>query len=57
MYSPYTHGNFHCTMQDESLYGGISMNIPDVKYDAKGWNSEFQHTPWYKMAGWEQTGW
>lgn len=57
MYDPYTHGDFHCTMQDENLYGGISMNIPNVKYDAKGWNREFQRTPWYDMTGWEQTGW
>ena len=57
MYDPYTHGDFHCTMQDENLYGGISMNIPNVKYDAKGWNREFQRTPWYEMTGWEQTGW
>lgn len=57
VYSPGTHGNFHCTMQDENLYGGISMNIPDEKYDSKGWNRQFQDTEWYKTTSWEQTGW
>ena len=57
MYGTSTHGNFHCSMQDKEHYGGISMHIPNVKYDAKGWNREFQHTPWYEMASWEQTGW
>jgi hypothetical protein len=57
MYGTSTHGNFHCSMQDKEHYGGISMHIPNVKYDAKGWNREFQHTPWYEMANWEQTGW
>lgn len=57
MYSPGTHGYFHCTMQDENLYGGISMNIPNEKYDDKGWNNEFRLTDWYDMTLWEQTGW
>jgi hypothetical protein len=57
MYSPGTHGYSHCTMQDENLYGGISMNIPNEKYDDKGWNNEFRLTDWYDMTLWEQTGW
>ena len=57
IYRPNTHGNFHCTLQDEKLYGGISMNIPNEKYESKGWNREFQLTPWYEMTSWEQTGW
>ena len=57
MYSPGTHGYFHCTMQDENLYGGISMNIPNEKYADKGWNNEFRLTDWYDMTLWEQTGW
>ena len=57
IYIPNTHGDYHCSMQDEDHYGGISMHIPNLKYDSKGWNKEFQHTPWYKMANWEQTGW
>lgn len=57
MYSPSTHGSFHCSMQDKEHYGGISMHIPNVKYDAKGWNRDFQHTPWYEMTHWKQTGW
>lgn len=57
MYNPGTHGYSHCTMQDENLYGGISMNIPNEKYDDKGWNNEFRLTDWYDMTLWEQTGW
>ena len=51
------YGPFHRTMQDSEHYGGISMNIPNEKYDSKGWNAQFRLTPWYSMASWEQTGW
>lgn len=51
------YGPFHRSMQDPDHYGGISMNIPDEKYDNKGWNSDFQQTKWYKLTSWEQTGW
>ena len=51
------YGPFHRTMQDPEHYGGISMNIPNEKYDAKGWNAQFRLTPWYSMTSWEQTGW
>jgi hypothetical protein len=44
-------------MQDPEHYGGISMNIPNEKYDSKGWNAQFRLTPWYSMTSWEQTGW
>ena len=57
MYQSETHGPFHCTMQDPEHYGGISMNIPSEKYDAKGWNAQFRLTPWYSMTSWKQTGW
>lgn len=56
-YSSSWYENFHCTMQDPEHYGGISMNIPDAKYDAKGWNTEFKQTAWYRLANWEQAGW
>ena len=51
------YGPFHRTMQDPEHYGGISMNIPNEKYDSKGWNAQFRLTPWYSMTSWEQTGW
>ena len=51
------YGPFHRTMQDSEHYGGISMNIPNEKYDSKGWNAQFRLTPWYSMTSWEQTGW
>ena len=57
IYSSGRYGSFHCTMQDPEHYGGISMNIPDTKYDSKGWNTEFKQTAWYRLANWEQTGW
>lgn len=50
-------GFFHCTIQDPEHYGGISMNIPNTRYDSKGWNAEFKQTAWYRLAYWEQTGW
>ena len=56
-YSSSSYGNFHCTMHDPEHYGGISMNIPDAKYDAKGWNTEFKQTAWYRLANWELAGW
>ncbi|MDE5560587.1 MAG: hypothetical protein K2J00_02105 [Bacteroidaceae bacterium] len=57
IYDSYRYGHFHCTMTDPEHYGGISMNIPDSKYDTKGWNKEFAQTEWYKAGSWEQTGW
>ena len=57
IYSSGVYGMFHCTMIDSEHYGGISMNIPDTKYDSKGWNTEFKQTAWYRLANWEQTGW
>lgn len=51
------YGPFHRTMQDPEHYGGISINIPNEKYDSKGWNAQFRLTPWYSMTSWEQTGW
>lgn len=50
-------GSLHRTMQDAEHYGGISMYIPDYKYEQEGWNKEFKRTTWYNMAGWIQTGW
>lgn len=57
IYDSYSYGHFHCTMTDPEHYGGISMNIPDSKYDTKGWNKEFAQTAWYGLGGWEPTGW
>ena len=57
MYNTSSHGSFHSSMQDKEHYGGISMHIPNVKYDVKGWNRDFQQTPWYEMTNWKQTGW
>lgn len=57
MYPEYNYGPFHRTMQDEKHYGGISMNIPDTKYDAKGWNTEWKQSEWYRLTNWEITGW
>ena len=45
------------TIKDPECYGGVSMFIPLNKYDAYGWNKDFQKTSWYAATGWERTGW
>ena len=50
-------GYFHCSMTDPSYYGGISMNIPNTKYENKGWNEMFRNNIWYTLGGWTETGW
>lgn len=57
MYPEYEYGPFHRTMQDEEHYGGISMNIPDTKYEPKDWNTEWKQSEWYRLTNWEITGW
>ncbi len=49
-------GAEHDHLTDPDHYGGISMHIPQ-EVDEAAWNAQFQATPWYNMAGWEQTGW
>ena len=44
-------------VSDPSCYGGVSMFVPLVKYNAYGWNEDFRKTSWYKAAGWDKTGW
>lgn len=38
-------------------FGGISMFVPNPKYDTQDWNEDFRRTQWYRDAGWELTGW
>lgn len=38
-------------------YGGVTMFTPMTKYDAYGWNEEYQKTSWYAAMGWQATGW
>lgn len=56
------YGTTHCTLTDSEHFGGISMFIPNVKYEnsskyQSNWNSMFQTTSWYDLAHWEKTGW
>ncbi len=44
-------------LSDPDHYSGISMFIPQSKYENYGWNEAFQKSEWYKAAGWEETGW
>lgn len=39
------------------LYGGLTLFIPNIKYDKKGWNEHFHAFRWYTDAGWANTGW
>ena len=57
MYLPSSYGPFHCTLTDPDYFGGVSMNIPSADYNTRKWNEEFAETPWYRLAGWSQTGW
>jgi hypothetical protein len=57
MYLPSSYGPFHCTLTDPDYFGGVSMNIPSADYNTRKWNEEFAETPWYRLAGWNQTGW
>ncbi len=50
-------GSAHCELTDPEHYGGISMHIPKESYEARGWNAQFRHSPWYALTLWEQAGW
>lgn len=44
-------------VQDLSLYGGITMFIPNEKYISPDLNKALHAYKWYKAAGWDTTGW
>ena len=50
-------GNEHHTLTDSEFYSGLSMFVPQEKYEPYGWNLAFHNTSWYWAAGWQQTGW
>lgn len=50
-------GNEHHTLTDSEHYSGLSMFVPQEKYEPYGWNEAFHNTSWYWAAGWQQTGW
>ncbi|MGN0233018.1 MAG: clostripain-related cysteine peptidase [Bacteroidaceae bacterium] len=50
-------GDEHHTITDAEHYSGLSMFVPQEKYEPYGWNEAFHNTSWYKAAGWLQTGW
>lgn len=50
-------GNEHHTLTDSEHYSGLSMFVPQEKYEPYGWNEAFHNTSWYRAAGWQQTGW
>ena len=50
-------GSEHHTLTDAEHYSGISMYVPEEKYEPYGWNDAFRHTSWYRTAGWDATGW
>ncbi len=50
--------NFSPILIDELHYGGMSMFVPQTHFDNRNsWNIDFQHTAWYRDAGWADTGW
>ena len=51
------YSGLHNTLTDKENYSGLSMFIPHSKYNGYGWNEAFQSTEWYKVAGWDTTGW
>ncbi len=53
VYSGYEHHN----LTDSAHYSGLSMFVPQQKYDSYGWNTAFGQTSWYLAAGWKGTGW
>ena len=53
VYSGYEHRN----LTDSAHYSGLSMFVPQQKYDSYGWNTAFRQTSWYQAAGWKGTGW
>ena len=50
-------GNEHHTLTDSEFYSGLSMFVPQEKYEHYGWNLAFHNTSWYWATGWQQTGW
>lgn len=48
---------YQATITDPENYGGVSMFVPNKKYNNHGWNYQFKATQWYKAAGWGHTGW
>jgi len=55
--SSWTSAFYSAYLTDPDYYGGVSMFIPNSKYEEHEWNSQFQTTQWYVAAGWAQTGW
>lgn len=53
VYSGYEHHN----LTDPNHYSGLSMFVPQEKYEPYGWNTAFRQTSWYQDAGWSGTGW
>lgn len=50
-------GSKHCTLTDPDHYSGLSMFVPQEKYEPYGWNEAFRQTSWYQAARWDRTGW
>lgn len=44
-------------IKDLSVYGGITMYIPNEKYTYLNLNTALHAYKWYKAAGWDTTGW
>lgn len=42
---------------DNLQYGGLSMYVPRDKSVYSSLNDDFKRTEWYKMTGWDKTGW
>lgn len=48
---------FDARLTDPEHYAGMSMFVPNSKYNIDGHNIFFHTFEWYKAAAWDQTGW
>lgn len=56
-YSEWNYGYLHSHLTDPDHAVGISMSVPDGRYQSQGWLTTFHALPWYQLTGWAQTGW
>lgn len=48
---------FDASITDITRTCGVSMFLPDERYEAQDWNNLYHYTEWYKDAGYMATGW
>lgn len=44
-------------VKDLEAYGGVTIFVPQNKYERQKWNEHFHRFRWYTDAGWAATGW